>query len=150
MRQLFKQLVAVACFALTAASQGPGAGGAGEDSAATVYVYRYWQFTGSALSPSVYCDEAQLARMENGRYFGVRLEAGRHLFRSNDKQAGVELEVRPGQRYYLRVELVPGLLKGHGRVMLVPAEQASYEIRKLKPLDAGKAVDKRVAVEPFE
>jgi hypothetical protein len=34
---------------------------------ATVYVYRYKQFVGAALSPSVYCDDLQLARMDNGR-----------------------------------------------------------------------------------
>src|ERR1700716_3249980 len=32
-----------------------------KDSQATVYVYRYKQFVGSALSPSVYCDETELA-----------------------------------------------------------------------------------------
>src|SRR5689334_2091556 len=32
-------------------------------SQATIYVYRYKQFVGSALSPSVYCDETELARM---------------------------------------------------------------------------------------
>jgi hypothetical protein len=35
-------------------------------------VYRYKQFVGSALSPSVWCDETELARMENGRYFTVK------------------------------------------------------------------------------
>ena len=33
-------------------------------SKATVYVYRYKQFVGGALAPSVYCDETELARME--------------------------------------------------------------------------------------
>ena len=32
-------------------------------SKATVYVYRYKQFVGGALSPSVYCDETELARI---------------------------------------------------------------------------------------
>jgi hypothetical protein len=40
----------------------------GADSQATVYVYRYKQFVGSALSPSVYCDEIELARMDNGKF----------------------------------------------------------------------------------
>lgn len=43
---------------------------------ATVYVYRYKQFVGSALSPSVWCDETELARMENGRYFTVKIDPG--------------------------------------------------------------------------
>ena len=80
-------------------------------SQATIYVYRYKQFVGSALAPSVYCDETELARMENGRFFVVKLPAGKHVFRSNDKQSGVEEDLKAGETYYIRVELVPGMMK---------------------------------------
>jgi hypothetical protein len=39
----------------------------------TVYFYRCKQFVGSALAPSVFCDDSQLARMENGRFFVMGL-----------------------------------------------------------------------------
>jgi hypothetical protein len=115
----------------------------GKTAKATVYVYRYKQFVGSALAPSVYCDEAELARMENGRYFTVKLDPGKHNFHSNDKQSGIELEAKAGQEYYLRVELVPGMAKGHGRLVLMAPEQGGYELRssKLKPLDSNKVVN---------
>ncbi|HET8892383.1 MAG TPA: DUF2846 domain-containing protein [Candidatus Angelobacter sp.] len=118
---------------------------------AKVYFYRYKQYAGSALSPSVYCDEAELARMENGRYFTVKLAPGKHTFRSNDKQSGVEVDLKPGQEYFLRVELVAGFMKGHGRVVAVMPEQARFELKakNLKPLDADKVTDKeRVSTEP--
>ena len=70
------------------------------DSQATVYVYRYKQFVGSALSPSVYCDEIELARMDSGKFFVAKLAPGKHVFRSNDKQAGVESDLKSGQDYY--------------------------------------------------
>jgi hypothetical protein len=111
-------------------------------SKATLYVYRYKQFVGSALSPSIYCDEAELARMENGRYFAVTLDPGKHSFRSNDKQSGVDLDMKAGQSYFMRVEIATGFMKGHGRLILMAAEQAGYELKKLKPLDDGKVVDK--------
>ena len=117
---------------------------------AKVYVYRYKQFVGGALSPSVYCDEVQLARMDNGRYFTASIAPGKHTFRSNDKQSGMEWDLKPGQEYFLRVEIASGFMKGHGRLVVVPREQASYELKsdKLKPLDAGKVADKtRVSVE---
>src|SRR5689334_16492483 len=84
----------------------------------TVFVYRYKQFVGSALEPSVYCDDAQLARMDNGRYFSVKLEPGKHVFHSNDRQSGVELNVEPGQQYFIRVEMAAGFMKGRGRLVL--------------------------------
>jgi len=117
---------------------------------AKVYFYRYKQYAGSALVPSVYCDEAELARMQNGRYFTVTLAPGKHTFRSNDKQSGAEVDLKPGQEYFLRVELVAGFMKGHGRVVAVVPEQARYELKakNLKPLDADRVTDKeRVSIE---
>jgi len=116
----------------------------------TVYVYRYKQFVGAALAPSVYCDDVELARMENGRYFMATLEPGKHTFRSNDQQSGVVLETKPGEQYYLRVEIAAGMMKGHGRLVLMSREQASYELvsTKLKSLDANKVADEeRVSLE---
>ena len=114
---------------------------AATDAPATVYFYRYKQFVGSALAPSVYCDDSELARMENGRFFVAKFAPGKHVFRSNDKQSGIESELKAGQEYYIRVELVPGAMKGHGRLVLVQAEQGAYEVKKLKVLDADKVKD---------
>jgi hypothetical protein len=111
------------------------------NSQATVYVYRYKQFVGSALSPSVYCDESELARMDNGKFFVAKLSPGKHVFRSNDKQAGIDVDLKAGQEYYIRVELATGFMKGHGRLVSVAPEQGSYEIKKLKPLGADKMKD---------
>ncbi len=119
-------------------------------SKATVYVYRYKQFVGGALAPSVYCDDTQLARMDNGRYFMVTIDPAKHTFRSNDPQSGILLDAKPGEQYFIRVEIATGFMKGHGRLVLMSREQASYELvsTKLKPLDADKVADKeRVSVE---
>ena len=112
-------------------------------SKATVYVYRYKQFVGSALAPSVFCDEVELARAENGRYFTVKVDPGKHTFRSNDKQSGTELDTKAGQEYFLRVEIATGFAKGHGRLVLMSPEQGGYELKssKLKPLDSNKVVN---------
>src|SRR6266700_483664 len=119
---------------------------------AIVYFYRYKQFSGSALAPSVYCDEAQLARMDNGRYFTVAVDPGKHTFRSNDKQSGAEIDLKAGQEYFLRVEIAAGFMKGHGRLVAVVPEQARYELKAkgVKPLDAEMVADKaRVSIEPI-
>ena len=135
----------------TAAS--PATPAASQSDKATVYFYRYKQYVGSALAPSVYCDEAQLARMENGRYFAVKLDPGKHAFRSNDKQSGAEIELKAGQEYFFRVEIASGFMKGHGRLIMMVPEQARYELqaKNLKPLDADKVTDKaRVSLEPLQ
>ena len=97
-----------------------------------------------ALAPSVYCDDVQLARMDNGRYFMATVDAGKHTFRSNDPQSGILLDMKPGEQYFVRVEIATGFMKGHGRLVLMSREQASYELEstKLKPLEADKVADK--------
>ena len=141
-----KILLAVIFLNLFAAAQEPASSAQPADKSdtkATVYVYRYKQFVGAALAPAVFCDEAELAKMENGRYFTVRIAPGKHVFHSNDKQSGVDLDLKAGQQYFIRVEIATGFMKGHGRLVLVAPEQGGYEMRssKLKPLDGNKVVD---------
>jgi len=150
MRRSFCLLIVISLCGLFAWAQEPTSSAPQmsdtKPSKATVYVYRYKQFVGSALTPSVYCDDTQLARIENGRYFTANLEPGKHTFTSNDKQSGLDLDLKAGQEYFIRVELVAGFAKGHGRLVLVPREQGIYELKsdKLKPLDANKVANKDV------
>jgi hypothetical protein len=146
---IMKALLCLAFLTSFAFAQQPGdaapaqdaAASQSKDSQATVYIYRYKQFVGSALSPSVFCDETELARMDNGKFFVAKLAPGTHVFRSNDKQAGINVDLKNGQDYYIRVELATGFMKGHGRLVSVAPEQGSYEIKNLKPLGADKIKD---------
>lgn len=116
------------------------------DSPAWVYVYRYKEDGGGGQP--VFCDERPLAQLDNGRYFLAKLKAGRHAFRSSDKQSGIELDLKAGQKYYIRVELPVVALNPHGRVILVPPEQGGYEVKNLRPVDSRKIKDKQIVVSP--
>jgi len=59
---------------------------------AVVHVYRYKEYQGMGVSPSVFMDETELARTVNGRRFVVLVTPGKHRFLSNDKQAGAFLD----------------------------------------------------------
>jgi hypothetical protein len=106
-----------------------------------VYVYRSKRYAGSALEPSVYVDDKEVARMDNGRCFAVKLTPGPHSIRSNDKASGIEMPFEAGQKYFVRVDLITGFWKGHGGITLVANGQAEYEIKKTKPLGADKIHD---------
>ena len=116
---------------------------------ATIYFYRTKQFAGSGLEPSVFVDDKELARMDNGRYFGVTLEPGKHTFRMGDKQTGFEIDMKAGQEYYARVTIEAGFWKGHGRLTLMQPEQGAFEIKKVQPLGVSK-VKNRDLVTIFE
>lgn len=112
------------------------------DAKPKIYFYRIKQFTGSALEPTVYCDEKELARMDNGRYFVVTLDPGKHTCRMGDKQTGFEVDMKPGEEYYAKVSIEMGVFKGRGRLTLLAKEQGAFELKKVKPLGADKVKDK--------
>jgi hypothetical protein len=105
---------------------------------ATVYVYRYRPLGGrtysAGLYPSVYCDEIELARLPNGRYLVAQIEPGEHVFRSNQRGSGILLDLKPGGIYYLRLELVNGLLKSYGRLAAVDNGIGAAEVKKTELL----------------
>ena len=107
-----------------------------------IYFYRIKQFAGSALEPSIYCDEKELARMDNGRYFGVTLAPGEHTCSMGDKQTGFVLDVKAGEQYYARVTIDTGFWKGRGRLTLMQKEQGAFELKKVKLLAVDKVKDR--------
>ena len=104
--------------------------GSSED--ATVYIYRPKKMVGSALEPSVFVDEIELARMDNGRYFAIKVKPGKHIIRMTDDKKGYALDMGPGQTYYFRVGVEAGMWKGHGKITLDDADRAIKEIKKLQ------------------
>lgn len=118
---------------------------ASQETMAKVIVYRKQNSGAFAVKPSVYCDEEQLARLDNGYYFTVKIKPGKHTLRSNNKHSGILLEVKSGETYYVRMDMgVNGnwSLKASGEMSLIPAEQALYEVKRLKPIKADHVKNK--------
>jgi ankyrin repeat protein len=105
---------------------------------ATVYVFRERSILGAPLKPPIYCDNVELAHLQNGRYFRVQLEPGRHFFRSKPGAPGTTLNAEPGGVYYIRADMVQG---GSLRLAALPSEESPSAIHKLKALDANQVMD---------
>lgn len=105
---------------------------------ATVFIYRPKKLTGRALEPSVFVDETELARMDNGRYFAIKLKPGKHIIRMTDDKKGYAIDMGPGQTYFFRIGIEAGMWKGHGKITLDDRERAIEEIKKLKFLGQDK------------
>ena len=106
---------------------------------ATVYFYQYrWsgvQVGGKVRLP-VLCDGEKIASIQPNTSFAFPLTSGKHVFSSDDKRSVVELNAKPGEVYYVRVDpYTPGLIV-HGSVTLVPPEQGKPELEKTQPLPA--------------
>lgn len=99
---------------------------------ATVFIYRPNKWGGRALEPSVFVDETELARMDNGRYFAIKLKPGKHIIRLTEDKKGYALDMGPGQTYFFRIGIEMGMWKGHGKITLDDRDRAIEEIKKLK------------------
>jgi len=113
---------------------------------ALLRVYRHRRYAGSSLAPSIYVDEKQVARVENGRCFTARLSAGSHTIRSDDKSSAILLDAKGGQEYFIRVDEEPGFWKGHGKLTMLMPEQGAAEYKLQKPIEP----DRRIAKEILE
>jgi hypothetical protein len=121
--------------AITTAPAATATAPTGGTQTGTVVFYRIRRFVGSALEPSVYCNDQELANMDNGRYFRAALTPGPYVCRSTDSTV-VSFDLSPGETRYMRVEILTGFMKGHGVLREVPPKQGEIEIQKLKPADA--------------
>ncbi len=102
---------------------------------ATVYIYRPKAFMGFALHPTVMLDGKDLINIGNGRLFVGQFPAGKRLFKMDDGKSGAELDLQPGQSYYLKVEIVPGFWKGGGKMSHVTPEQGGIEVQNLEAIE---------------
>ncbi len=116
---------------------------AADTTEATVYIYRPSKMAGKALEPSVFVDDTELARMDNGRYFALKLKPGKHIVHMTDDKKGYAIDMGPGQTYYFRIGIEMGMWKGHGKITLDDADRAIKEIKKIKFIgqDKIKAAD---------
>ena len=114
---------------------------------ATVFIYRPNKWGGRALEPSVFVDETELARMDNGRYFAIKLKPGKHIIRLTDDKKGYAVDMGPGQTYFFRIGMEMGMWKGHGKITLDDRERAVEEIKKLKFLGQDKIRASTLVVE---
>jgi hypothetical protein len=123
----------------------PQATNAATATKATMYVYRLRNHQGMFGKPSVYIDEKELARIENGRFFVVHVDPGRHVIRSLDKASTVTVEMQPGQIYFLRVAIEKTQFTFRFETILVSPEQGWSEIGQTEPNDSKYIQDSELA-----
>lgn len=116
-----------ACALLLAQTKPPG----------MVHIYRLKSTQGKASHPTITCDTFDIAKIQNGRVYTLKVSPGRHNFTTADAPAGINVDVAEGKEYFVRIDYTANASFAVGAVpVLVPPEQGSKEIQGLKPLDA--------------
>jgi Protein of unknown function (DUF2846) len=108
---------------------------ANKDATATLVFYRPKRFYGSGLTPSVFVNGEEVARMDNGRYFVLAVKPGTIKLSSSMKHDPTPTEVTAGKVQYFEMAILTGTWKGGGRLIPTSAADAQEALKKLKPLD---------------
>jgi Protein of unknown function (DUF2846) len=99
-----------------------------------LHVYRQKGVMAATFRPSIFVDDKQIARMANDSRMTIKLSAGTHTVRSDDKSSVVTVDAKAGQEYYIRVDESAGL-KVHGKLLMMTPEQGAPEFKLEKPLE---------------
>jgi hypothetical protein len=104
---------------------------------ATCYLYRPRIYRGGGERIGIFIDGTMAANMVNGRWVALQVPAGHHIIKPKDNQSGAEADFEPGKEYYFKTSWgEQGMFHGaHKLLVPVMKEQATYEIKQLKPLD---------------
>ena len=119
------------------------------DSKVRVYVYRNPGITGKEFRPSVYVDEQDIARLQAGHNVILAMNPGPHTFRSTDKKDQFTLDLKPGERYFVRIDVSPVALKGRGKLTVVLPDQGEPEYGQTKPADRSMVRDRSLIAPEF-
>jgi hypothetical protein len=113
----------------------PSGPASADGSKATVYVFRHKNFSSRNMQPSVYVDGEEVARMDDGKYFAIRLTPGKHSVEVNKGHSGAQIDMKAGEEYYFRIDYTTGFLKSRSKIDFLQKEQGALEIKKMKPLE---------------
>ena len=119
------------------------------DGKVRVYVYRSTAIVSKEFRPSIFVDEKDVARLQSGRNVILALTPGTHIFRSTDKKDQISVELKAGERYFVRVEVPAAAVKGHGKVTVVLPEQGMGEFEQTKPDDSTMLKDRSMIAPEF-
>ena len=93
--------------------------------AATIYVYRS-QFNHLDADTVLYLDGRLIGSTRPGTYYRLDAVPGKHVLHGSGIDLGqFELDARPGQIYYVSLEVIGG----HSRYELVPERVAQQRVR---------------------
>ena len=118
---------------------------------ATVYIYTYKHIrTLTRVDPPVYLDGKILAKLDGARYFIAQLSPGTHTLHLKDKKrGGLEMEFKVGETYYVRMVKSEGTIVHAAGLVLVPKENADFDLKQMRPVSQSDIKDRSVVVTEY-
>ncbi len=102
---------------------------------ATVTIFRLSDHQ-RGWKPIVSCDGQRIAAIQGGKYARILVSAGRHTFTSNNTKGALDLDVKPGGDYFLRVTGTTGPFSGQGGFEVADPQQTRTQLIRMEALKA--------------
>jgi len=114
---------------------------------ATVYIYRVEEASKlDSRKVKVKLNDKPLLEMPEDSFIALRLPSGEYGLRLRQKQSETLLKVEAGKTYYVRVSQVPAGFGFNQSIHLMPPEQATFQMREMRPLEDKNIKNKTVEV----
>jgi hypothetical protein len=105
-----------------------------QEQTGTIAFYREPHFASGDFKPLLFCDNTELARIENGTYFQVTAPAGLHTCTVESlRGSALEVNVLAGKSAYVHVKLLPGIWD-HAELANTSEEEYNKAKARLKPV----------------
>jgi hypothetical protein len=98
-----------------------------------VYIYRPWLFSGGGIFYEVKNNDQTLVELSNGTYRPVFVKPGENTFTAKTVgSASITIDIKEGESYYLKSNVLVGPIMGKPFLTLVPKEVGEKEISECK------------------
>jgi len=119
-----------------------------QEQTGTIVFYREPRFATGDFKPTIFCDGAELARIENGTSFQITAPTGLHRCTVESLQRPViEVNVLAGRAAYVHIEIQPGFTK-HAVLANTTESEYSKQKGRLRPLQEWSRDNLRVGQPP--
>ena len=98
-----------------------------------IYVYRPSSFVGAAIRPKVEIDGQFICKLPNGGYCAYSCDPGEVVVSAKtETRRTLTITVKPGEAYYVRMQITMGVVMGRAKLVEVSKPQAVHDIQKCK------------------
>ena len=115
---------------------------AAESNPAILHVYRdVEKLNAHIYKMPVYLDGEKIAILPGERQGTLKIAPGAHTLSSKapvtafQRNDDLQINVESGQEYYVRGEIITGMMKVHWRFVQISSEQGKLDVQRLKPMD---------------
>jgi hypothetical protein len=115
---------------------------------ATVYVYRLHAYDWGKRKITLVLDGKELARLQDGRYFVMRVDPGEHVLSDKKAAFNITLALESGKSYFVRAEFKSTVAFMQAKFSMTDPAFGAEEIKAMRLLDFDQVENHQIVTKP--